>query len=77
MESSRKFFPAIVVLLLLVVVATEVAQAQTRECETESKKFDGVCMSSDNCASVCQAEGFPGGGECQGFRRRCMCKQPC
>ncbi|KAL6650425.1 hypothetical protein ACP70R_009350 [Stipagrostis hirtigluma subsp. patula] len=77
MESSRKFFPAIVVLLLLAVVATEVAPALATVCETESTKYNGLCMSSDNCASVCQAEGFPGGGECQGLRRRCMCKQPC
>ncbi|KAF0892440.1 hypothetical protein E2562_016727 [Oryza meyeriana var. granulata] len=75
MESSRKFFPAIVVLLLL-VVATEVVAAQARECETPSNQFKGMCMMVANCANVCLTEGFTG-GKCSGFRRRCMCTKEC
>uniref|UniRef100_A0A0E0DB30 Knottins-like domain-containing protein n=1 Tax=Oryza meridionalis TaxID=40149 RepID=A0A0E0DB30_9ORYZ len=75
MESSRKFFPAIVVLLLL-VIATEMAPAQARECETESSKFSGMCMIQANCDHICKTEGFMG-GDCRGFRRRCMCRTQC
>ncbi|KAF0892438.1 hypothetical protein E2562_016725 [Oryza meyeriana var. granulata] len=75
MESSRRFFPAIVVLLLL-VVATEVAPAQARECETPSSKFKGMCMIDANCGHLCKTEGFLG-GDCRGFRRRCMCTTAC
>ncbi|KAF2932896.1 hypothetical protein DAI22_04g034900 [Oryza sativa Japonica Group] len=71
MESSRKFFPAIAVLLLL-VINTEMAPAQARECETESSKFSGMCMIQANCDHICM-----GGDDCRGFRRRCMCRTQC
>uniref|UniRef100_A0A0D9W2I5 Knottins-like domain-containing protein n=1 Tax=Leersia perrieri TaxID=77586 RepID=A0A0D9W2I5_9ORYZ len=75
MESSRKFFPAIVI-LLLVVIASEVAPAQARECETASNKFSGMCMIDANCDHLCKTEGFLS-GTCRGFRRRCMCTTSC
>ncbi|KAG8083584.1 hypothetical protein GUJ93_ZPchr0015g6973 [Zizania palustris] len=77
MEQMRKFFPAVVVLLLL-VVATEadVAPMQTRDCETESVRFAGLCMVEVNCANVCRTEGFSG-GRCSTFARNCICIKPC
>jgi len=38
----------------------------------------GLCMSSSNCANVCQTEKFPG-GECkaEGATRKCFCKKIC
>jgi len=50
--------------------------AEARECDTPSHKFDGMCLSDDNCAIVCKQEGFTG-GKCEGFRRRCMCTKSC
>ncbi|XP_015691812.1 defensin Ec-AMP-D1-like [Oryza brachyantha] len=76
MESSRKFFPAIAVLLLLVVTTEVVPSAEARECETASNRFKGMCMMVANCANVCLTEGFSG-GKCSGFRRRCMCTKEC
>uniref|UniRef100_A0A0E0KN06 Knottins-like domain-containing protein n=1 Tax=Oryza punctata TaxID=4537 RepID=A0A0E0KN06_ORYPU len=75
MESSRKFFPAIAILLLL-LVATEMAPAQARECETASSKFTGMCMIQANCDHLCKTEGFKG-GDCRGIRPCCMCMTQC
>uniref|UniRef100_J3LVV8 Knottins-like domain-containing protein n=1 Tax=Oryza brachyantha TaxID=4533 RepID=J3LVV8_ORYBR len=75
MESSRKFFPAIAVLLLL-IVATQLAPTEARDCETASSKFTGMCVIAANCEHLCKAEGFLGGA-CRGFRRRCMCSTMC
>ena len=50
--------------------------AEARDCDAPSEKFRGMCFSSDNCANVCKEESFQG-GECEGFRRRCICKKPC
>ncbi|XP_062186115.1 defensin Ec-AMP-D1-like [Phragmites australis] len=77
MGSSRKFFPAVVILLLLVVMATEVAPALARNCEAKSTKFQGICLTdNENCASMCRSEGFSS-GDCSPFRRRCICTKPC
>ncbi|KQJ81750.1 defensin Ec-AMP-D1 [Brachypodium distachyon] len=76
MDPSRKFFPAVFVLLLL-VVATEVAPTEAkRECEAASVRFKGLCMVQTNCANVCLTEGFTG-GRCSSFVRKCMCTKPC
>ncbi|KAI4313399.1 hypothetical protein L6164_026384 [Bauhinia variegata] len=50
--------------------------AEARSCDSPSHRFKGICLSSRNCASVCQTEGFPR-GNCRGFRRRCLCSKPC
>ncbi|KQJ81749.1 defensin Tk-AMP-D5 [Brachypodium distachyon] len=75
MESSRKFFPT-VVLFLLLVVATEVAPTAARECETESTKFEGLCIMHSHCPDVCVTEGFTG-GKCSTWKRKCMCTKEC
>ncbi|MBA0711431.1 hypothetical protein Golax_010617, partial [Gossypium laxum] len=38
-----------------------------RKCESPSHKFKGMCMNHDNCATVCQTEGYED-GKCEGFR---------
>ncbi|TVU07333.1 hypothetical protein EJB05_47383 [Eragrostis curvula] len=75
MESSRKLFPAVAI-LLLIVVATDVAPVQARECEMDSSKFSGLCISAENCANVCRTEGFLD-GRCSHFKRRCVCQKTC
>ncbi|CAL5018172.1 unnamed protein product [Urochloa decumbens] len=75
MESPRKFFPA-VVLLLLIIAATDMVAVQARECEKDSEKFIGLCMNVENCASVCRHEGFTS-ARCSTFRRRCVCIKEC
>nr|XP_034602107.1 defensin Tk-AMP-D1.1-like [Setaria viridis] len=75
MESPRKFFPAVVLLLLLVATAG-MAPVQARECEKDSDKFVGLCMKVDNCQNVCRGEGFTS-ARCSTFRRRCVCIKEC
>ncbi|CAM0908000.1 unnamed protein product [Alopecurus aequalis] len=76
MESSRKLFPAVAILLLLAIATNvEVANAG-RECEGESGKFHGLCLIHVNCAAVCATEGFTG-GRCSGWKRKCVCTMPC
>ncbi|OVA03625.1 Knottin [Macleaya cordata] len=50
--------------------------AEARECHAASERFHGICVSGSNCAAVCETEGFTG-GECRGFRRRCICTKEC
>uniref|UniRef100_A0A0D9ZH95 Knottins-like domain-containing protein n=1 Tax=Oryza glumipatula TaxID=40148 RepID=A0A0D9ZH95_9ORYZ len=74
METMRKFFPAIAVLLLLVVATEALAPAQSsvRPCETKSLRFEGFCMVEDNCANVCRTEGFVD-GRCSTFMYDSAC----
>ncbi|KAI4995610.1 hypothetical protein ZWY2020_035513 [Hordeum vulgare] len=75
MESPRKFFSVVVVVLLL-VLSTEVARTHARECKTASNRFKGLCMLDTSCANMCITEGLSTGA-CEGLKRRCMCKMPC
>ncbi|KQK23988.1 hypothetical protein BRADI_1g77425v3 [Brachypodium distachyon] len=75
MESSRRFLTVVAVLFLL-VVATEVAPAQAKDCQTASGKFHGLCFLDSSCTNACITEGFTS-GECEGIHRRCMCKTSC
>ncbi|MQL41707.1 hypothetical protein EI012_27775, partial [Escherichia coli] len=64
---------------LLLLMATEIGptiMAEARNCESQSHRFKGKCLSDTNCASVCKSERFPG-GHCRGFRLRCFCTKPC
>ncbi|KAK7262137.1 hypothetical protein RJT34_29698 [Clitoria ternatea] len=66
-------------ILLLLLVATEMGPrmvAEARECESQSHRFKGTCLSDTNCGSVCRTEHFTG-GHCRGFRRRCFCTKHC
>ncbi|KAK4491855.1 hypothetical protein RD792_002634 [Penstemon davidsonii] len=51
-------------------------QTLGRSCEAPSGNFKGLCLSDQNCRSVCFQEGFTD-GECKGFRQRCFCNKPC
>jgi hypothetical protein len=55
---------------------TKVAEA--RNCVSQSHRFKGACLSSNNCANVCRTENFPD-GECRagGIQRKCYCKKIC
>ncbi|PHT84781.1 Defensin-like protein [Capsicum annuum] len=43
--------------------------AESRPCESASQRFNGFCVSSSNCAAVCNTEKFTD-GKCKGFPRR-------
>ncbi|OEL12900.1 hypothetical protein BAE44_0026079 [Dichanthelium oligosanthes] len=79
MDLSPKLFA--VILLLLLLGSTEMQQgpvrvAVARECQSPSRQFKGLCVRDQNCATVCQTEGFTD-GKCEGFRARCLCFKPC
>ncbi|KAL4319674.1 hypothetical protein GQ457_18G014820 [Hibiscus cannabinus] len=71
---------SIAFLLLLVLLTIEMSpmavECKIKICERPSNKFKGLCMSDLDCETLCTSEGFTD-GECQGFRRRCICKKPC
>nr|AAL85480.1 defensin protein 1 [Prunus persica] len=79
MERSMRLFSTAFVFFLLLAAAGMMMGpmvAEARTCESQSNRFKGTCVSTSNCASVCQTEGFPG-GHCRGFRRRCFCTKHC
>ncbi|KAM0948718.1 putative oxidoreductase [Dioscorea sansibarensis] len=47
-----------------------------RLCKVPSGGFRGICYRDTNCLHVCVSEGY-NGGQCKGFRRRCMCNKIC
>ncbi|XP_027154030.1 defensin Ec-AMP-D2-like [Coffea eugenioides] len=70
---------ATVLLLLALFMASDmgpIGVVEARICESQSHRFKGPCIRKDNCAAVCQTEGFHG-GRCRGFRRRCFCTKHC
>uniref|UniRef100_J3LF03 Knottins-like domain-containing protein n=2 Tax=Oryza brachyantha TaxID=4533 RepID=J3LF03_ORYBR len=80
MAPSRRMV-ASVFLLLAILVATEMGTtqvAEARHCLSQSHRFKGMCVSSNNCANVCKTENFPD-GECKshGLERKCFCKKLC
>ncbi|PQP95384.1 defensin-like protein 1 [Prunus yedoensis var. nudiflora] len=87
MDRSMRLVSAALVLALL-LVATEmgpmaaegriakVVESKKRTCESQSKKFKGICFLTSYCATSCETEGF-NGGQCRGFRRTCFCSKAC
>ncbi|XP_020080866.1 defensin-like protein 1 [Ananas comosus] len=74
---ERKDVKIGLVLLLLVVFDSGMATiGEARLCESQSHRFKGTCLNDDNCAVVCQHEGFSG-GRCRGFWRKCYCTKQC
>lgn len=63
-------------LLCVIPLGMGPVTAKARMCETSSQLFNGPCLSTTNCANICQNEGFPD-GDCKGFRLRCICNRPC
>lgn len=51
-------------------------EAMGRKCEAWSKTYQGHCLIDDDCKLPCRDEGFPK-ADCDGFRRRCLCKKQC
>ncbi|KAH0942975.1 hypothetical protein HID58_002612 [Brassica napus] len=77
MKLSFRFISAVALLfMLLVATGMGPVTAKARMCETSSQLFNGPCLSTTNCANICQNEGFPD-GDCKGFRLRCICNRPC
>ncbi|KAL9994110.1 putative knottin, scorpion toxin, defensin, plant, knottin, scorpion toxin-like superfamily [Helianthus debilis subsp. tardiflorus] len=63
-------------LILLLLILVPFKEAEGRNCESQSHKFEGRCMSNHNCGLVCRNEGFTG-GVCRGARGRCFCTKTC
>ncbi|KAL3851012.1 hypothetical protein ACJIZ3_012894 [Penstemon smallii] len=40
------------------------------------REFRGLCIKSDNCASICEKEGYLT-GTCKGFLWKCICEKDC
>ncbi|CAJ2641396.1 unnamed protein product [Trifolium pratense] len=59
---------------LLLLASQMVVQIEGWKCRTQSTMFKGICISNRICDSNCHAEGFPRGGNCKGWLRRCFCK---
>ncbi|KAL7142933.1 hypothetical protein ABFS83_08G157700 [Erythranthe nasuta] len=49
--------------------------AEASVCETKSQIFKGACFRNDNCASICEKEGYLT-GRCKGFFK-CICAKDC
>ncbi|KAL7111164.1 hypothetical protein ACP275_05G070600 [Erythranthe tilingii] len=62
------------VMLLLISFASQ--EAMGRICESKSATYKGVCVLDMTCKLACLNEGFAD-GDCEGVRRRCMCRKPC
>ncbi|XP_022726904.1 defensin-like protein 1 [Durio zibethinus] len=75
-RSIRLFSAAFLLLLFLLTTEMGAISVEGRTCESQSHRFKGACVSENNCAAVCQTEGFLG-GNCRGFRRRCFCTKQC
>ncbi|KAL1221098.1 Defensin-like protein 1 [Cardamine amara subsp. amara] len=77
MKLSLRLISAILLsFMLLTSTVMGPVKVEARVCETRSQKFKGPCVSENNCANVCQTEGFPD-GDCNGILRRCYCNSPC
>ncbi|GJN02312.1 hypothetical protein PR202_ga19651 [Eleusine coracana subsp. coracana] len=81
MASISRRTVASVLFFVLLLLASEMGTmkvAEARDCVSQSHRFKGGCVSSNNCHHVCQTEGFPS-GECRVhfFRRKCYCKKFC
>ncbi|CAN8272711.1 unnamed protein product [Cochlearia groenlandica] len=60
--------------MLLFATGIIMGGVEAKTCEAASSKFKGVCLNSQNCASVCPSEGFSG-GRCSSLR--CYCTKTC
>nr|GMD80125.1 defensin-like protein P322 [Ipomoea batatas] len=84
MASSLRSFAA-ALLFVMLFMATESAELGTNTimaeepCERPSRKYKGACLTTADCAVVCQTEGFAD-GKCKGKRikSKCTCiMRPC
>ncbi|PRQ41335.1 putative defensin, plant [Rosa chinensis] len=80
MESFMRVFSTFFVALLLLVasagIGPNVMVAEARTCESQSLKYEGMCLRESHCASVCQTEGYSG-GDCHGLYSICVCTKDC
>ncbi|CAH2047847.1 unnamed protein product [Thlaspi arvense] len=78
MKLSTRLISAVPLLFMLLIATGMMGPVtvEARVCESSSQLFNGPCLSTTNCASICHSEGFTD-GDCQGFRRRCICNRPC
>ncbi|KAJ0980830.1 hypothetical protein J5N97_009085 [Dioscorea zingiberensis] len=63
-------------LLLLLLFSSSMNGVEAKLCRVPSSGFRGICYSDTNCLHVCVSEGY-NGGQCKGFRRRCICYKIC
>ncbi|KAL0321001.1 UNVERIFIED_CONTAM: hypothetical protein Sradi_5361600 [Sesamum radiatum] len=62
--------------LFLLVLLVSCIGAEAAVCQTRSQQFRGLCFRNDNCAAICEKEGYIS-GSCKGFLLRCICFKDC
>ncbi|KAL5053192.1 hypothetical protein RYX36_033874 [Vicia faba] len=72
MERKTLSFTFMLFLLLVADVSVKTSEALLGRCKVKSNRFNGPCLTDTHCSTVCRGEGYKG-GDCHGFRRRCMC----
>ncbi|CAH2045772.1 unnamed protein product [Thlaspi arvense] len=74
MKLSLRLVSALFLSFMLLLATGMGPAVEARTCESPSGRFQGVCLNSKNCASVCPSEGFSG-GHCSSLR--CYCTKKC
>ncbi|CAL9248937.1 unnamed protein product [Arabidopsis halleri] len=80
MKLSLRFLSILLLISFMVLATTaEVSPVDNKICKTRSDRFSGVCLSTNNCAIICQQFEHFDGGHCEfdGALRRCMCTKQC
>ncbi|KAL0300947.1 UNVERIFIED_CONTAM: hypothetical protein Sradi_6371500 [Sesamum radiatum] len=62
--------------LFLLVLFVSCIGAEAAVCQARSQHFRGLCFRNDNCAAICEKEGYIS-GNCKGFLLRCICFKDC
>ncbi|XP_049403861.1 defensin J1-2-like [Solanum stenotomum] len=63
---------ATILLMLMLVFST----VEAKTCESQSRRFKGLCFNTWKCRFVCSTERFSS-GHCNGLRHRCICTKQC
>ncbi|WMV06617.1 hypothetical protein MTR67_000002 [Solanum verrucosum] len=74
MACLSKVVATILLMLMLVFSTGMIVEAKT--CESQSRRFKGLCFNTWKCRFVCSTERFSS-GHCNGLRHRCICTKQC
>ncbi|XP_049348635.1 defensin J1-2-like [Solanum verrucosum] len=67
---------ATILLMLMLVFSTAWMIVEAKTCESQSRRFKGLCFNTWKCRFVCSTERFSS-GHCNGLRHRCICTKQC
>ncbi|XP_019099571.1 PREDICTED: defensin-like protein 8 [Camelina sativa] len=76
---SNHVLSALLLISFILIDATTKMCLTDKICKTRNNRFLGVCLSSNNCAIICQLIEQFEGGQCEfdGAFRRCLCTKAC